>query len=150
MSTVSTIYDALQTQVAALFPNKLELSDVINIENNDDKTLADGYGIQLGASTNSNRQICNTYSVQRDFIITITSLNAGNHKSNNIFETTSKTLLEDLHLLIKNVSENAAIRSTNAIIDWNSDGGIEKFNGESRQFLIIRATFRLEYFESLN
>jgi hypothetical protein len=150
MSTISTIYDTIQTTVATLFPLKLELSDPLNIENNDDKTLANGYGIQLGSAVNSNRQLCNTYSVQRDFIVTITMLNAATHKSITIFDASNKTLLEDLHLLIQTLAkENSAIRNVNGIVDWISDGGIEKYNGESREFLIIRATFRLEYFESL-
>jgi len=149
MSQISTIFDNIQTAVSTLFPLKLELSDPVVIENNDEKTLANGYGIHMSGATNSNRVLCNQYTVEREFVITITKLNAGTHKSNTIFESTIKSLLEELHLLIQTVNENTAIRNSVSIIDWVSDGGIERFSGDSKQFLMIRSIFRLEYFESL-
>lgn len=150
MSTISTIYDSVQSAVVALFPNKLELSDPIDIQNNDNLSLTDGYAVQIGVASNTNRELCNVYSLQRDIIITISKIVPGGHKSFSIYDTTTKSLLEELHLLIQTINSNAAIRNSCSVIDWISDSGIEKFNGESSQFLIIRATFRLEYFESLS
>lgn len=149
MSQISTILDNIQTSVAALFPSKLEMSDPQNVENNDEKTLADGYGVHISSGINSNLMLCDQYSVEREFIITLSRLNAGTHKSNSIYESTIKLLLEDLHLLIQEISSNIAIRNSTSTIDWVSDSGIEHFAGENKQFLIIRATFRLGYFESL-
>jgi hypothetical protein len=148
-SQISTIYDNIDNAMAALFPNKLEMSDPLSVENNDEKTLADGYGIHIGSALNSNRQLCDSYSVSRDVIITLSKLNAGTHKSLSVFDDTNKDLLEELHLLIQTINSNVAIRESVSIIDWISDGGIERYLGESRQFLIIRSTFRLEYIESL-
>ena len=150
MSQVSTIYDNIQTAVAALFPSKLELSDPLIIENNDEKSLANGYGIHLSSATNTNRTLCDDYWVSREFVITLAKINAGTHKSNTIYDNTNKAILEELHVLIQTVNSNTAIRNSVSLIEWVSDGGIERLSGDSKQFLIIRATFRLEYRESLS
>lgn len=149
MSQISTIYDNIQTAMATLFPTKLEMADPLNPENNDEKTLANGWGVHIGFASNTNRQLCDTYSLSRDIIITISKINAGSHRSLSIFDNTNKALLEELHQLIQTINSNTAIRNSVSVIDWISDNGIERFSGESKQFLIIRATFRLEYFESL-
>lgn len=150
MSQITTIYDNIHAAMSALFPSKLEMSDPVVIENNDGATLDDGYGIAISSGVNTNRQLCDSYSVERTFTITLSKLNPGTHKSITIYDNTSKALLEELHLLIQNINSNVAIRNSVSVIDWLSDGGIERFSGDSKQFLIIRATFKLEYFESLS
>jgi hypothetical protein len=150
MSNITTVYNAIQTTIAALFPSKYELSDPSVIDNNDTASLANGYGIDFGSALNSNRVIGCVYSIQRTINITVTRQFLGGHKSNTLLDDANKLLLEDLHLLIKEFEKNNVIGGAVANRKFISDGGIERVFGENKTFIMIRAQFQIEYSEDLN
>jgi hypothetical protein len=150
MTNISNIYDAIQTEVALIFPTKTELSDPRLIENNDMVSLSNGYGIDFGPAINTNRQLGCFYSIRREITITVTRQFLGGHKSNTIYDTTNKNILEDLHLLIKLFEKNEIIANEISNYKFLSDGGIERVFGENKNFVMIRAIFQIEYTEDTN
>lgn len=149
MSQISTIYDAIGTVITTLFPTKKELSDPVIIENNDELTLQNGFGIYFGAAVNTNRIVGNQYSIERDVIVTLTKAMRGGHKDNAILKTNDKAMFEDQHILIKDFCSNNNIVLVSVNRNFISDTGITRIIGEYKTFFMIQTTFKIEYFESL-
>ncbi len=148
-TTISNIYDAIHSSIASLFPSKSELSDPINIENNDELSLSDGYGIYFGPANNSFRIVGCKYSLQRTITVTLTKVVYAGHKNITLFESKEKDLLEDQHTLINDFSKNENIGSVVIARDYISDNGIERILGDTKNFVMIQSTFKIEYFETL-
>lgn len=134
--------------MTTVFPNKLRLSDAQVSENNDEMALSDGWSIYLGTGTNSNRTFDCKYSLVRDVSITLTKAFYGGHKATAILDTTTLALLEELHLLI-DYSLNNQIAGTNIAFNFLGDNGLERVFGESKTFIMVKANFQVEYFESV-
>ncbi|MGV8130801.1 MAG: hypothetical protein ACP5N7_01735 [Candidatus Pacearchaeota archaeon] len=147
---ITTIYDAIHTWIATLFPTKYELSDPSNIENNDFVSLENGYGISFNSATNTTRMLGCQYTLMRDITITLTTKFIGGHKSISISDTTTKSLLEDLHLLIKDWDKNEVILGAISNRKFLGDNGIERVFGDNKTFIMIKANFQIEYTEDLN
>lgn len=151
MSTIiSSIHDELYTMMSTLFPTKKVLADSLNIDNNDELFLSDGYAIYISNGVNTRRVDGCVASMQRQVTITLTKATYADHKDITKIKSCEKTLLEDHWTLVKDFSKNDSytnLASTNR--NYISDGGIERVFGESRSFITIKTQFELEYFESL-
>ena len=151
MSTlISLLHDDLYSMMGALFPAKKVLADSLNLYNNDELFLADGYSIYIGPAFNTKREVSCRLSVSRQLIISITKAPYAGHKDIDKIKKTEKDLLEELHTLINDFSKNDSYVNLRGVKrDYLSDGGIIRAFGESRSILSIQAIFNVEYFENL-
>lgn len=134
--------------MTTVFPAKWRLSDSQVVENNDEASLNDGWSVYIGAGTNTNRTMDCKYSLSREVSIVLTKAFYGGHKSTTILDTTSCLLLEELHTLI-DYNLNNQITGTNIAFSYISDNGLERVFGESKTFIMLRASFQVEYFEDI-
>jgi hypothetical protein len=148
MSTISDFHDAIRARMQALFPDKLELSDNSAIENNDDLSLEDGWAVQFSTGQDGKRQVGCQHSIQRDIVITVTQRVLGGHKSIDLIASVEKQLLEDHLTIVNDFQKNENLGNIVVRRDYQTDTGIERVEGDSREFLMIRTTFQIEYFEN--
>lgn len=150
MSTISSIYDALQTLVGTtLFPTKLELVNPIDIPANADQILKNGWGIAVGNASNTFRQVSCQLSISRSFTFTLTRQIEAIHIDTAARATTEKALLEDHYTLIKELEKNAQLSGLYKKLDYQSDNGIEEIVADKKSFLMIQTQVEVEYFEAL-
>lgn len=148
MSGISDFYDQLFVILESLFPNKNELVDPENIEENDYFTLKDGYGVLVSSADNTNRVLDCQYSVNRSFIITITK--AIESKENNTSERrrVTKLLLEEHCQLVSVFMKNETLGETVTKYNWVSDGGVENIIRDKTNIVMIQLLVESEYIEN--
>lgn len=150
MTTISNIHDDLYSMMLALFPTKKVLADSLNLYNNDELFLANGYAIYIGPANNTKREVACRLSLSRQIVISLTKAPYAGHKDIDKIKATEKELLEDLQTLINDFSRNDSYATLGTIKrDYLSDTGIIRAFGESRSVLSIQASFNIEYFENL-
>jgi hypothetical protein len=151
LSQISTAYDNFVTRVNAVLTSGAgwnKLPNAYSVDKNPEIFLRQGYAIGLGAGTNTKRVLSNTISISREFIVTIVrALDATGLEVTGL-QTTEKTIFEDLKLLIADVEGNQTLNQGQILCAYVGDSGIELVDGETEEFLSVRATFIIEYFET--
>lgn len=149
MSNFSLLYDAIVDRIEAVLPSHTRLPNPYKVNENTELYLRQGFGVALGAATNTNRELSCRISVGRDFSVVLTrkfySIESG--VSNK--ESVEKQLIEDQILLIRDFCDNSALPGALGIVSYSSDGGIEYVFNEKDNFLVLNTTFTVEYFETI-
>jgi hypothetical protein len=152
MSAISTAYDAFVTRVNAVLTSGngwVKLPHAYRIEKNPEIYLNQGYAIGLGPGINTKRVLSNTLSISREFFVTIVRTQDSTDLEVTLKQTAEKTLFEDLKLLIADLEGNSTLNQGSILCSFASDAGIESVDGETAEFLSLRATFLVEYFETI-
>lgn len=147
MSTqISAIYDAIYARVISLLTNHKELRNPRLISANDSLFLTQGLGINLGAVTNTNRELACRLSLQRQLVITNTLAVNATERNVTIRKNAEKQLLEDQLIVLKNFEGDPTLSGVTDSIRFLFDNGIEEVFAESGNFIMIQSTFDFEYF----
>jgi hypothetical protein len=147
MSNVSDCYDAFVARIEAVLPNHTRLSNPYEIEQNIEPLMIQGWGLGMGASTNTNRELSCRVSIRRQFSLVLTRKFYALEADAESKASTEKELLEDQLLVIKDLCSNSDLSGLIGVVDFESDGGIEQVYGEKDQFLALRSTFTAEIWE---
>jgi hypothetical protein len=150
MSNISTAFNDFKTRLSTLLPNHIGLTNPYASEQNTAGALNLGYGVVLGAGTNTKRLMGCKLSVSRNFNLILTRKYYAQELNITGKETTAKDLFEDQKLIIAYVEKNPTIQSTAiAKMEYDSDNGIEFIFTEKDNYLKLETVFRVEYFETL-
>lgn len=152
MSAVSTAYDALVTRVDAVLTSGAgwnKIPNAYNIENNPEIYLKQGYAIGLGSGLNTKRLLSKTVSISREFIVTITRTVDQLDLEVSGRQSIEKQLMEDLKLLIADLEGNSSLNEGQIFCSYEGDEGIDSVDGETFEFMAVRARFSIEYFETI-
>ena len=152
MSVISTAYNNFVTRVDAVLTSGngwVKLPNAYRLEKNPEIYLNQGYAIGLGPGVNTKRVLSNTLSISREFIVTLVRVQDATDLEVTLKQTAEKTLFEDLKLLIADLEGNSTLNSGSILCSYQGDGGIEAIDGETQEFLSLRATFIIEYFETI-
>ena len=150
MSKVTTIYDAINTRLAALFPNKQQLFNPYIIEDNPYFVLIDGYGVAVSGSEAPNLQF-NTVSQNRAFDITLSTEVVKTDENVTITDTQTKGLLEDLNSMLLDFCnpDQLGIELSIDGIEIGSCSRVEFLEGESEKILYITQTINIIWQENI-
>lgn len=149
MSKVSDVYQAYLTKIGTLLPSHSRLSNPYKPDENPSILIKQGYGLQLGPGTNTNRNMGCSLSVRREFTVVITRLYLAREDDGAAKAVTEKQLLEDAVLIQLDVERDPTINSTATSSFYISDGGIEYVSNDTDRFLKTEIKFESEYFENL-
>jgi len=147
MSEISTIYDDIKSLFSTTFPSKTEMYDPIDIENNDDFILKDGYGIDIGPGNNTNRFVSKKISVNRAFTFTLSKEIQSVNNDLSLRNTVVKEVFEDQKLIL-DIFEKQTVSASIAKSLFISDGGVEYLLGE-KNYIVLQTTLDIEYIENL-
>lgn len=147
MSSISTIYDTLRTQLATTLSSHTELNNPYVLEDEADIMFDAGWTIGLFEGENTNRNLCPKLSLSRNFTVTVTRRTFSPDRDITERVTAEKALFEDMISVIQDLQcmEDANISK----IEYVSDNGLEFLLGDRFNILLIQATFNVEYFENL-
>lgn len=149
MSVITTAFDDIETRLDGLFSSThRRLVNPYQPELNDTKALNRGWGFFIGPGTNTNRKLGCKLSIQREVTVLHTIINRGTERDITIRETAEKLLLEDQFLAIKNFEQNPVVNNDVPKFVYSADNGIEYIFTEQTNFIMIRSTFIMEYFEA--
>jgi len=150
MSNITAIFDVIDSTLDAMFlPTSKKLVNPYVPEQNDDKSLARGFGFYIGSGVNTNRQLGCFASIRRYVTIINTIVNRGTERDIVIRQTSEKQLLEDQFKLIKELENDPSLSAVVAKMVYLSDNGIEQVYGQDNNYLMIQTTFEMEYLEGV-
>lgn len=151
-SEITTAYNNFVTRVDAVLTSGngwIKLPNAYRIEKNPEIYLNQGYAIGIGPGENTKRLLSNTISISREFFVVLVRTQDATDLEVTNKQTLEKTLLEDLKLLVADVEGNSTLNQGSIICSYQRDDGFEFVDGETAEFLSLRATFIVEYFETI-
>lgn len=152
MSIISTAYDALLTRVETVLDvatnGHTRLPNPYKPEENNERFLVKGYGIVMGAGSNTQRLVNCKFTVNRQMEIVLTRQYFAREDDASAKADTEKALFEDQYLLINDFEKDISINGQTMYTRWESDSGIEYVSANTDRFLMLRTIFSLEYLES--
>lgn len=147
MSNVSNAYDAFVARVEAVLPNHARLSNPYAPEQNIEGILKQGWGLGMGSSTNTKRELSCRVSIRREFSLVLTRKFYSREADVTGKASVEKQLMEDQLLVVKDLCANSDLSGLIGVVEFEGDGGIEQVFGEKDQFLALRSTFTAEIWE---
>lgn len=150
MSTISDAYDEIRADLKILFPNKFQLTNAVNIEDNTAAALRDGFGIRIAGATNTERQLACKLSQERDIVIILTERTFTKELDIDKKFDAMKSIVEQQLVVIKKYEkEPTLVNGDVPIFRYSSDQGVENVSGEEETFFKIESIFKMEIFENL-
>ena len=125
------------------------LSNPYRLEENNAQILKLGYGVAIGAGTNTNRFVSCRKSYRRNFIVSVTRQFYARELDPEKKADTEKALLEDLRLICNDFFKNTEVASVDVKTDVISDSGIFSIYADQDNYLGISATLQVEFFENV-
>lgn len=151
MSNVSTAYDALKARLATLLPSVSGYSQLTNpydVVDNNAQFLRKGWGLAVGPAQNTNRNLCGTISVERQFRVVLTEALEALEFGIDDKHDTVKSLLESAQIVIEDFERTYKLDSDQFNCLWQSDSGINSVEGDDFTFLTLELTFNVEIFDN--
>lgn len=149
MSTISTAYDTLVTDLETLFPSHKRMSNPYAVDQNASRILEQAWGLAVGSAINTNLELQCSYSVQRTLRITLARKYFAIENDPAQKATTEKLLLEDHNTLVNYFTADATLAANVMRVDYVSDGGIEFVFADKDQYLYISTDFSMDYKEPI-
>lgn len=155
---VDDAYDKFDTLVASTFiahgltlspvVKYTELADNIIIENNDDKSLKNGYAIEWAGDVNDKRELSGHTGFVQNIFVTITTANFGTIRNIASRKAAEKSLLKAKDALAKAVAGDSQLGGTVAQCTYESSDPISLIiDDENKVYSMIRSTYTIGYFE---
>lgn len=139
------IYDSLFTIIEAALPNRLELVNPYDIEDNNGLWLKSGYGVEVGSGSITdafNRQI---RQFQRTITITLTGRDVATDKKTITRRAVEKQLVSDQLILITAMKNGLP----SDFVQLVGDEGIQYVYTERQDLIRLRTNFLIHYNEQV-
>lgn len=152
MSAITTVYDAMVTRVSAVLTSGngwLQIPNAYDIPSNAKGFLRQGFGVSLGSGTNSKLQLCNTLTVDRRIIVSLSREVFKTDGDVDGYATVAKQLFEDLKLVIADFETNVTLNTGTLFCEYLSDTGIQAIESDDYSGMYISADFKVQIFENL-
>lgn len=150
MSKISTVYDAILTELAALYPAKTRIPYPYSLADNNARFLSDGYGITIGPSSFEQFEFCDFMTV-RDVTVTVTKEVFRTDSDYNVIDDITKSLLEDIYEVQKLFYSYNELNVPNDVakVDLGGVSAVEEVVSGKQSFLSMSATFNFFIIEKL-
>jgi len=146
MSAISDIIDQLYVILATQYPAPyVELNTPYNLQTNPDRYLKNGYGIRVGAGSDTQELNNRLQSETRSFGVVITKEVFDINNNTASRKSVEKFLLEQRIIISKLISSDSIVNGLCEELDYASDDGIVAVEEDSDRFLSIVINFDLKY-----
>lgn len=150
MSKITTVYDAILTELAALYPAKTRIPYPYSLVDNNARFLSDGYGVTIGPSSFEQFEFCDFMTV-RDVTVTVTKEVFRTDSDYNVIDDITKSLLEDIYEVQKLFYSYNELNVPNDVakVDLGGVSAVEEVVSGKQSFLSMSATFNFFIIEKL-
>lgn len=150
MSKISTFVDTLRSEVSTLFPDRLEITNPLNLEDNTRQMQDYGFGITVDNTAESAIDVLKNTNQTYIFSVILTQAVIKKESDPDKYFTNLKTMLEDEVTLRKALLEpdQLGIDSSVNLISNVSTGGIERIADNNRN-LSITVSFNVDISEEI-
>jgi hypothetical protein len=150
MSKISSIYNALVSETALLFPLKTRMHNPYELSDNPEIILKDSYGLKVNSATRETVEFCNLYIV-REFTLVMVRNFLTNGTKGTAFDDVSKSLLEDQQAFLSMIySPDELSEQINVdMIEIGTVSGIQFMTANEKKYLLCEITFTITISESV-
>lgn len=152
MSQVSTIYDAVYSELSTALSDHLRLYNSYpgEIDQNDITVLRKGYGVYWGAGVPSQRYGTCQYSILRQITVTNTLETFANDIVNTRRDVAEKNLLENQRIIIDTLHSDESLGGLVYNMSFVGDSGFIKVFPDRNDVIMLQSNFEFEYNEILD
>ena len=147
MSTVSTIYDAIVSKMAGLYPNYHRIANPYDIGANPEIMLKKSWGIAIGPGVNTERFVGCLSSWERTITIAFMRQVVKTENDATGKASVEKLLLEDANTLLLDLEADPTISGSVIKTVFADDSGIQYVQGRESSYLAIEIGLRVEYLQ---
>lgn len=140
------MFDEFELQVKTAFDGHKELVDNVVIENNSELLLKKGFCVEWRDADNTERML-NGKSVRQSVLVTNTLANNGAFEDIAKRKQAVKDIILNANKLIEYVEENPQLNGKAVLVKFINHNGAEFIiDRENKTYLMIQATYQLEWF----
>jgi len=150
MTKISSVYDAIVTKTATLFPSKTRMHNPYEMTDNPEIILKNSYGIRVNSATRETVEFCNLYMV-REFTFVMVRSFLTNGTKGTAFDDVSKLLLEDQQSFLSMIYSPSELDEQFSVerIEIGTVSGIEFMAANEKKYLLCEITFTITISESV-
>jgi hypothetical protein len=150
MSKITNVYNALLTELEALFPAKTRIPYAYSLPENNTRFLSNGYGLTIGASTFEPFEFCDFMNV-REVNVSFTKEVFRTDSDANVIDDITKAILENVYEVQKLFYSYNELNVPNDIakVDLGAVSGVEEVLSGKQSFLSMTASFQFYIIEKL-
>lgn len=150
MSKISTVYDAILTELQALYPDKTRIPYPYSLPDNNVRFLSSGYGVIVGPAAFEQFEFCD-FMTTRDVTVVVTREAFRTDSDYGVIDDITKNLLEDIYKVQKLFYSYNELNVPNDIakVDLGSVSAVEEVASGKQSFLSMSASFNFFIIEKL-
>lgn len=149
MSKITTVYDGIVTALGTLYPAKTRIPNAIDLEDNIEGLVRNGYGLKIDGSNVVPHEFCNV-SNEYNFVVVLTHEVIRTDSQHEQMDTAMKSLFEDAHTVEKDFYNVDKIGLSDIEkIDLGGVGTPESFIIKRKKFLAVDVSFLIQIRETL-
>lgn len=151
MTEISTIHAALVTLMGTtLFSGHFRLNPYA-LSSNNVQFLEKGWGVAMGPARNTNRNVGQRVSVERECTLILTRRAFARQLDPATKGDTEKTLLEDVQILVDKVESHTFLAPDEGkyLIKYRGDSGIQQIREDDASLLSVSVSVTVEYYRTI-
>lgn len=150
MSKISTVYDAILSELETLYSDKTRIPYSYSLTDNNARFLINGYGLTVGASSFQELEFC-SFMNSRELNVILTKEVFRTDSDVDVIDGITKALLEDVYKVQKLFYSynELGVEASIAKVDLGGVSSVEEVNSGKQSFLSMTASFNFYILESL-
>jgi len=149
MTKINDIYDELHSITQVVLPEYTELPNPYIPDDNPDIYMKKGYGISIGAASNTNRVVSKKVSILRDFDFVFVRQINSTETNTGLIKSNAKAIMEDSFKVLEEIENNTSLGQVCVKAEFVSDSGLDFIEADTQRFFILTMVVSVEYFETL-
>jgi len=149
MTKINDIYDELHSITQVVLPEYTELPNPYIPDDNPDIYMKKGYGISIGAASNTNRVVSKKVSILRDFDFVFVRQINSTETNTGLIKSNAKAIMEDSFKVLEEIENNTSLSQVCVKAEFVSDSGLDFIEADTQRFFILTMVVSVEYFETL-
>lgn len=149
MSAIATVIENMATLIAAALPAYGRIANPYLPEQNDQLSLAAGYGIGIGPGRDPRLHLGGRISYERSFNVLLYNVLTAMPNDASGRAAQDLALIEDFRLVRRTLEQNQSLSGAASKVDYEGDTGVVLSTGQEGKFLSIAVNFTILYEESL-
>lgn len=149
MTSVSNIYDKIDTLLAGTLTGYTKVPDPYAPEMNNKLFLQKGYGLAFGDDNNRNRLVGCRISIEQEFVVPLINQIMTTDHNSTAHANAEKSIIEDKFKIIKALENDKTLSGTCAKCLYVGSSAIQYLEGDREKYLLTEIIISTEYLEDL-
>lgn len=148
MTAIATIYDAIITKISGQLADYKRIPNPYALNENTALLIRKGYGLSIGAGTNTQRYVGCLITWEREYTIGLITQVVNTENDITGRASVEKDLIDDHDLILRAFETDPTLSGACIKAIIQSDSGIEYIEAERSKYLALEMSLLVEYQET--